>query len=333
MWLTSLDIPVFNYVAVYRILGTRYFSCHPSRVARISRRATPTNSRCRVTQNCFAPARKPVLALSLFLSLGARRLRGHAGACRRLPLFLELSGGGGASRPRKVVHYLQPCAGAITRLRAWRRSHALSFFFHLLHPLSSPPVLNRIPSLPSARSSLIDPLILISFKRHRPNCQLNLFRALIFLYSIVIFLELNEPAVRFVCTSIFIRTRLYETHLESADASARVLRKGGCDTLPFRDWDIFYVPRNFAPAISDVIQRYRRENFKAKREIVNVIRVFLFSLLKNRVISQVFRDFCNETKKIGHFNFNPKYIFRYYFQLLPNSILNFRFPGDKSLVS
>lgn len=30
-------------------------------------------------------------------------------ACLWLPLFLELSGGGGASRPRKVVHYLQLC--------------------------------------------------------------------------------------------------------------------------------------------------------------------------------------------------------------------------------
>lgn len=31
----------------------------------------------------------------------------HVGAYRWLPLFLELSSGGGASRPRKVVHYLQ----------------------------------------------------------------------------------------------------------------------------------------------------------------------------------------------------------------------------------
>lgn len=79
--------------------------------------------------------RKP--GLSLFLSSSrswCETLARHVGACRRLPLFLELSGGGGASRPRKVVHYLQPCAGAITRLCARRRSHALSFFFSSFPP-------------------------------------------------------------------------------------------------------------------------------------------------------------------------------------------------------
>ena len=85
-----------------------------------------------VTQNGdFAPAEVGLsLSLSLSSSFGARRLRGHAGACRRLPLFFELSGGGGASRPRKVVHYLQPCnhTGMITRLCAWRRSRTLCHF-------------------------------------------------------------------------------------------------------------------------------------------------------------------------------------------------------------
>lgn len=60
------------------------------------------------------------------------RLRRLRDACRWLPLFLELPDGGGASRPRKVVHYLQPSADTITGLFA-RRSfiyffYSLSFF-------------------------------------------------------------------------------------------------------------------------------------------------------------------------------------------------------------
>lgn len=57
------------------------------------------------------------------------RLRRLRGACRWLPLFLELPGGGGASRPRKVVHYLQPCADAITGLFARRPFGFIIFFF------------------------------------------------------------------------------------------------------------------------------------------------------------------------------------------------------------
>lgn len=118
---------------MYRVLDTRYFSCHPGL------RESRSMQRRRI---CGAALRKtPAEAGFLSFSFGARRLRG---AYRRLPLFLELSSGGGASRPRKVVHYLQPCAGAITRLCAWRRSHALSsFFFFTIFLLFSSAVLNR----------------------------------------------------------------------------------------------------------------------------------------------------------------------------------------------
>lgn len=46
--------------------------------------------------------------------------RCHTASARtRLPLFLELSGGGGASRPRKVVHYLQLCHRDYRRHGLW----------------------------------------------------------------------------------------------------------------------------------------------------------------------------------------------------------------------
>lgn len=52
----------------------------------------------------------------------------YACAYRWLPLFLELSSGGGASRPRKVVHYLQLRVAQLPDYAPWYRARLLSFF-------------------------------------------------------------------------------------------------------------------------------------------------------------------------------------------------------------
>jgi len=148
--------------------------------------------------------RKPIS-----LPLDARRLRGHADACRRLPLFLELSGGGGASRPRKVVHYFQPCAGTITRLCAWRRSHALSFFLFVISPLFLSSQLRSAFS-PSRPSAPINPSILISFKRYRPNHLLDDLLRVLILYRLYHYFS-RVSRIRDLSVLIFTRSRLYES--------------------------------------------------------------------------------------------------------------------------